>query len=297
MKWMEVADVINGNTDNYKNVIYMWRNKVNNKLYIGQAKDFRKRTKYHKYGSLNENLKYNYNVPLHKAIRKYGVENFEVCILEKDLVDYDKMNEKEIFYIEHYDTLANKGKGYNVASGGGNANVFAGKTDEEMDEIKRKISEVQKGENNPMYGRTGELSPISKAVICITTDVIYGGVHEAERQTGVGHQTISKCCCGKYKSAGLIDGKPGIWMYLEDYEKLSKEEINKIKNKEVPNGSRQKAVICITTGKIYDSTMDAERQTGVGSSNISECCRGKRKSAGKDENGNKLVWRYYNESL
>ena len=43
--------------------------------------------------------------------------------------------------------------------------------------------------------------------------------------------------------------------------------------------------------------MEAERQTGVNYSHISECCRGKRKSAGKDENGNKLVWKYLDEYL
>lgn len=81
-------------------------------------------------------------------------------------------------------------------------------------------------------------------------------------------------------------------MYLEDYEKLSKEEVNKIKNEEVPNRKKPKAVICITTKKIYENIHEAERQTGIANQTICSCCKGKYKSAGKDENGNKLVWMY-----
>ena len=373
MEWMEVVDVINGKTENFENCVYLWRNKVDGKLYVGQAKDFRERTKGHKYGAFNENQKYNHNVPLHRAIRKYGIKKFEICILEKNLNDYDEMNKKEIYYIEKFDTLVKNGKGYNLASGGGNANPYAGKTEVEMKEIIRKWSEARSGENNPMYGCTGENNPRSravvlfntgevfncikqaeekygianssivdcckgkrksaglidgkpaiwmyysdyeklsekeiakikneevpndgrpKAVICVTTGKIYESIMEAEKQTGVTHSNIVHCCKGKHKSAGVIDGKTAVWMYLEDYEKLSKEEVNKIKNQELPNGSRPKAVICITTGKIYESIMEAERQTGVDHRNINACCRAKRKSAGKDENGNRLVWMYLDE--
>ena len=118
MKWMKVTDVIDNKTENYKNCIYLWKNEINGKLYVGQAKDFRNRTKEHKWNSFNKKSK-GYNNPIHKGVRKYGIENFEVCILEKDLNDYDEMDEKEIYYIKFYDTLANKGKGYNIASGGG----------------------------------------------------------------------------------------------------------------------------------------------------------------------------------
>lgn len=38
----------------------------------------------------------------------------------------------------------------------------------------------------------------------------------------------------------------------------------------------KKAVMCIETGVIYESTMDAERKTGIFASRISSCCTGKR---------------------
>jgi group I intron endonuclease len=97
MEWMEVVDVINGKTEDFENCIYMWRNKVNGKLYVGVARDFKKRTRSHKNVSFNKKSK-GYNLPLHKSIRKRGIENYEICILEKNL-SHDEMCDKEDFYI------------------------------------------------------------------------------------------------------------------------------------------------------------------------------------------------------
>lgn len=63
------------------------------------------------------------------------------------------------------------------------------------------------------------------------------------------------------------------------------------------NHPNSKKVICVTTGKIYGSINEAERQTGVKQGDIIRCCRGKRKTAGKDEYGNKLIWMYLDEYL
>lgn len=41
-----------------------------------------------------------------------------------------------------------------------------------------------------------------------------------------------------------------------------------------------KKVLCIETGKIFQSINEAERQTGIKQSSISKCCLGKRKTAG-----------------
>lgn len=280
MEWMEVVDVINRKTEDFENCVYMWRNKVNGKLYVGVARKFRKRTKEHKWASFNKNRK-DYDYPLHSSIRKYGIENFEICILEKNL-SHDEIGDKEDFYIEKYDTLKKNEKGYNIATSGGSYNPLAGKTPEEKREISKKKSESQKGEKNHN----------SRKVICITTGEIFDCITQVNEKYGVNHQNISACCNEKRESAGVIDGKPAIWKYYSDYEKLSEEEVDRIKNKEVPNGSRPKAVICVTTGKIYESIMEAERQTGARNSHIVSCCRGKLKSAGKDENGNKLEWKY-----
>lgn len=59
------------------------------------------------------------------------------------------------------------------------------------------------------------------------------------------------------------------------------------------NDTRKKRVLCINTGKVYESTYDAKDKTGVNQSNISNCCRGVVKSAGKHPvTGEKLRWEY-----
>ena len=44
--------------------------------------------------------------------------------------------------------------------------------------------------------------------------------------------------------------------------------------------NRSKIVLCIETGKIYGSTMEAGRETGINQSSISAVCNSRRKSAG-----------------
>ncbi len=89
--------------------IYSITNLTNNKQYIGltlQSNPY-DRWKKHVYDSKNSNY------PIHCAIRKYGVDNFKFRIIEEcsDVI----VEEKEIFYIEKYDTYYN---GYNATLGG-----------------------------------------------------------------------------------------------------------------------------------------------------------------------------------
>lgn len=58
-----------------------------------------------------------------------------------------------------------------------------------------------------------------------------------------------------------------------------------------------KKVICLDTNKIYISATDACKSAGLNHSKLCMCCRGERKSCGKDENGNPLHWMYYNDYL
>lgn len=50
----------------------------------------------------------------------------------------------------------------------------------------------------------------------------------------------------------------------------------------------RKAVICIETQKIYSSMKEAQRETGVNNTSISECCNNKRLTAGG------FHWEFYN---
>ena len=54
----------------------------------------------------------------------------------------------------------------------------------------------------------------------------------------------------------------------------------------------KKAVICISTNKVFDSIVDASEYYGINRPNISACCKGKRNHCGKLSDGTKLIWRY-----
>lgn len=62
------------------------------------------------------------------------------------------------------------------------------------------------------------------------------------------------------------------------------------------NNPRAKKVICLTTGKIFDTTKQGGEFYNIDSSSITKCCKGKQKSRGKLEDGTKLVWSYFYET-
>lgn len=92
--------------------IYKITNNINNKVYIGQSRTIEKRWIKHKNASNNPN-DHNYDTPLHRAFRKYGVNNFKFEIIEECSID--KLDEREIYWINYYDSFT---KGYNLTLGG-----------------------------------------------------------------------------------------------------------------------------------------------------------------------------------
>ena len=113
--------------------IYRITNKINGKTYIGQ----------HKYKNLNDNYMGSGRLII-KAIKKYGVGNFEKEILEFDIPDVDLANDWEQMYI-----LFERAKGkaeYNIANGGNGIGTIS-------EETKRKISEARKGKSTWNKGK------------------------------------------------------------------------------------------------------------------------------------------------
>lgn len=121
----------------------------------------------------------------------------------------------------------------------GENNPMYGKTHSE--ETKRKLSETRKGkgcgEDNPFYGKhhteetkkktRGKNNYGAKQVICITTGKIFDTVKEGGKYYKCSPSTIIECCKNKKsKSAGCLeDGTKLVWMYLDDYKKACKKEI------------------------------------------------------------------------
>lgn len=94
-----------------KGTIYIIKNKVNKKVYIGQTTiNINERFKQHmKNSTINSK-----NQKFYIAIKKYGKENFYIEALENN-IDENKLNEKEIYYIDKYKSFFN---GYNSTKGG-----------------------------------------------------------------------------------------------------------------------------------------------------------------------------------
>lgn len=92
--------------------IYIIKNKVNDKVYIGQSVNIVSRWYAHKQSAQNINAQDHYT-KIHQAMYNYGVENFYYEILEEcPLLELDS---KEIYYISQYNSYPD---GYNMTLGG-----------------------------------------------------------------------------------------------------------------------------------------------------------------------------------
>lgn len=88
--------------------------------YVGQTrKSARTRFTAHRTASLNPNAKHDYDVPVHRWMRKYGVENISYRILEA-VDNPDDLDEREAYWISSLGTLTStSSSGLNVSPGGG----------------------------------------------------------------------------------------------------------------------------------------------------------------------------------
>ena len=87
------------------------KNKINDKVYIGQAKDVHSRWIYHKTAAKTGH--YKHRCLLYEAMQKYGIHNFYYEILERQVPNY---NEREKYWIAFYNSVAPNG--YNLLEGG-----------------------------------------------------------------------------------------------------------------------------------------------------------------------------------
>ena len=223
-------------------IIYVIRNKVNNKLYIGQTTEkrgFKGRYEYNGEGiervynyyksKIRNNDKYNEH--LYSSIEKYGLEAFEV-IEEFDIAyNEEELNKLEYMYIEIYQTRNSK-YGYNYRFGGNNGRHSEGS--------KKKMSEAHKGDNSYWYGKRGKETPM------------YGKHHSEETK-----KKIKESMKGKNK------GEKNYW-----YGKARGSN---------PNA---KIVYCEELNDIRFSAKDWAEELNICYDSILKCCRGVTKSAG-----------------
>ncbi len=92
--------------------IYIIKNLVNNKVYIGKSKNIVRRFYQHKYDLKNNNFRKE-NEYFINAYNKYGKENFKYEILELLPLDENLVAERELYWVEKYNS-DNRLYGYNL---------------------------------------------------------------------------------------------------------------------------------------------------------------------------------------
>ena len=244
--------------------IYMHKNKINNKVYIGQTSQNPSKRWDNGKGYITSPKFYN-------AIQKYGWDNFEHIILYTNLT-LEEANQKEKELINHFHSTEDT-FGYNITSGGknfhhneqtkrkiGKANSIALKGNRWSKEQHELMSKIFSGEGNPFYGK-----------------------HHSDETK----KKISDSLKGKYQG----EKHP---FYGKHH---SKESLQKISNSRKSKGGKK--IICLNTGEVFPTMMDAARWCGLSnSSSIGQICNhtGQRKTAGKHPiTKEKLKWEFYNE--
>ena len=245
-------------------IIYIHKNKINQKVYIGQT--CQKPQKRWNNGEGYKSCSKFYN-----AIQKYGWENFEHIILYSNL-SLEKANNIEQKLIKKYHSTEDQ-YGYNLTSGGKNfkhneatkqkislANKISQKGKHWNDKQRKIMSKMFSGEGNPFYGR---------------------------HHTDETKQIISK----KLKGMFTKEKHPFYGKHHTQQTKI------KISNNRKNKGGRK--VICLNTNEIFNTINEAARWCGLkNGSSIGQVCNktGKQKTAGKHPiTKEKLRWEFYNE--
>lgn len=126
--------------------IYKTTNNINGKIYIGKKHSKIFLENYYGSGKL-----------IKRAIEKYGLENFVVEIIE-ECNTLEELNNREIYYIEFFNSHFSLGKGYNIALGGDGGNLIGMLPDIEYNSFVLDCKKRAKGKNNPNYGNGDKIS-------------------------------------------------------------------------------------------------------------------------------------------
>lgn len=276
--------------------IYIHKNKINGKIYVGQTCQ---KVEYR----WNKGKGYDTCPLFYKAIQKYGWDNFEHIILLENLTK-EQADIKEQEYIKYYKSNQ-KEFGYNIQSGGNNHNVTEESRQKSRDHalklwqddsFRTKQSErMKKLWQNEEYRQKQAEAIANKPPKTISPEnkqKMLDGFQKYLQENGHPYQGKhrSKQTCQKIseKMKGENNHRYGI--------KQSQEIKEKVHQTYIKNGHGTK-VRCIETGEIFFTIMDAARWCGLkSSSSIHGNLKGEKKSAGKHPiTKEKLHWELVKE--
>lgn len=198
--------------------IYIIRNNINNKLYVGKSTYKNLSYLINRY---KKELKYRPTKRLIiRAIKKYGINNFNFKIEIDNICDTNELNILEKFYIKKYKTNNSK-LGYNLTIGGDGTNGFVWNKKSKL-KLSKKVSDGRYlGSKNPFYGKTHSEETRNK--------IIESNI----RRTG----TKTVPCTEEKKerirkgNLGKIPWNKGIPMKLESRIKLSESQKKRLNGK------------------------------------------------------------------
>ena len=279
--------------ENYK--IYMHKNKVNGKVYIGQTKQNpSRRWRDNGSGYIESPLFWN-------AIQKYGWENFEHIILEDCIETQKDANAKEKYYISLYRSN-DRNYGYNILDGGdvsprrtvcvykysiaGNFICSYPSILEAAESLGGNIETKTTKIRMCLYGQLKTYMGFIWSLFCVekidpfektkevyqyTTHMefiaVFPSAKIASVKTGISQSNIQNVCGGHRKSAGG---------YVFAYHPLTKDdEIRYVKN------SYRKIYLYtndLQFVNVFDNGSEVAKYLGVTRSSVSKCCTGVIKS-------------------
>jgi group I intron endonuclease len=221
------------------------------RVYIGQSVNIKRR--FSEYKSRNK-----YKQPiLHRSFKKYGVPYHTFEIIEECKREY--LNLRERYWQDFYRVLE------------GGLNCILTKTDTKPYVYTEESKLRKRGESNGMFGTRGKSSK-SKKVICTKTLKIFSSITEASESIGIHKRSLASYLCGKsYNKTNFL--------YLEDY---NSNNIVSFRDK------KQKRVIDIETGIIFDSIRKAADNHGIKKQTLTDWLNGRYK--------NKSTLEYYDET-
>lgn len=249
------------NDKEYYGVIYKIENIITHYIYIGQTtnpKGFNGRYNHHGTGiervynylkSKEEHGVQSYNRHLLRSIKKYGYNSFVVEEVLDTAMSMDELNEKEIYYIEKYDSYHH---GFNMSYGG----------------------DSYSGTARP----SGKDCPTSKKVCQINLDgklvKIWDCATDAAKELNINYTCISMVCSGRRKTTGGF-----VWVLEKDYDP-SKDYKRIPQTKDRGRGTKPVVLLSDdnTTIKEFYSVIQAGKSLGIKPQEVSRICLHKSKT-------------------
>jgi group I intron endonuclease len=198
-------------------IVYKIHNKLNGKIYIGLTTKPSVKMRFYEHVYSSKKQKRN---AIQSAILKYGIENFDVDVIET-CDSKGELIEREKYWIKHFNAC-DRNTGYNITNGGeGCRERYGYKLTKEhrgklsiakignkchlgkphSEETKMRISREKKGIISE-YNKK-----ISKKVLCIDTGIVYCSIEEAARENKAYPQNIRKVCRGERRTTNGLKYK------------------------------------------------------------------------------------------